>query len=125
MSSKAENQMSKVDMMKWALVVILLAGAVVGNSMLGHVSTSFRAIGVIVLVLVAAFVASKTEKGAQFLGFAKDSRTEVRKVVWPTRKEAMHTTLIVLAATLAVALLLWGLDAILMRIVGFAAGMGL
>jgi len=58
------------------------------------------------------------------LSFAKESRTEVRKVVWPTRQEANQTTLIVLAATLVMALILWGLDGIIVRVVGFITGIG-
>ncbi len=65
-----------------------------------------------------------TEKGSTFLSFAKESRTEVRKVVWPTRQEANQTTLIVLAATLIMALILWGLDGIIVRVVGFITGIG-
>ena len=72
---------------------------------------------------VAAGVAAVTGKGRQFLTFAKESRTEVRKVVWPTRQEATQTTLIIAVATAIIALLLWGMDAILVRIVGFLTGL--
>lgn len=122
MSANAESQSNPADKMKWILAIALLAAAVVGNYIYDDVSVVFRALGVIVLVVIAGVVASQTAKGQQFLGFAKDSRTEVRKVVWPTRKEAIHTTAIVLVATVIVALLLWGLDGILVRVVGMATG---
>jgi preprotein translocase subunit SecE len=57
------------------------------------------------------------------VSFAKESRTEVRKVVWPSRQEATQTTLIVVVATVIVALILWGLDGILVRVVGFLTGL--
>ena len=57
------------------------------------------------------------------MSFAKESRTEVRKVVWPSRQEATQTTLIVVVATVIVALILWGLDGILVRVVGFLTGL--
>jgi preprotein translocase subunit SecE len=85
-------------------------------------SVVLRAASVVILVALAGFLAATTEKGKTFLGFAKESRTEVRKVVWPSRKEATQTTLIVLAVTVLVALLLWGLDGILVRVVGLATG---
>ena len=85
-------------------------------------SVVLRALGVVVLVVVAGLVAAQTNKGKTFLGFAKESRTEVRKVVWPTRKEASQTTLIVIVATVIVALILWGLDGIFVRVVGLATG---
>jgi preprotein translocase subunit SecE len=70
-------------------------------------------------------VASTTQKGSDFITFAKESRTEVRKVVWPSRQEATQTTLIVLVATLIMALLLWGMDGIIVRVVGFLTGIGI
>jgi preprotein translocase subunit SecE len=50
---------------------------------------------------------------------------EVRKVIWPTRQEAIQTTMIVLAATAFMSLILWGLDAILVRLVAFVTGVGI
>ncbi|RUO27528.1 preprotein translocase subunit SecE [Aliidiomarina sanyensis] len=122
MSEKTENQGNPMDVVKWVVVGLLLAGAVIGNNIYGDMSVVLRAAGVVIAVAVAAFVASQTTKGRVFLGFAKESRTEVRKVVWPTRKEASQTTLIVLVVTLIVALILWGLDGILVRVVGLATG---
>ena len=68
-------------------------------------------------------VAWQTFKGRTFLAFAKEARIEVRKVVWPTRQETTHTTLIVMVATVIMALILWGLDGILFRAVGFLTGL--
>lgn len=121
-ANTTENAANPMDSVKWVIAIGLLAAAVVGNYILGDMSVVVRAIGVIVLVVIAAFIAASTTKGTTFLGFAKESRTEVRKVVWPSRKEATHTTLIVLGATVIVALILWGLDGILVRVVGFATG---
>src|SRR5690554_6773332 len=125
MSANTETTSNPLDSLKWIIAIGLLAAAVVGNYMLGDVSLAYRAPAIIVLVLAAAGTLATTVRGAQFLGCAKESRTEVRKVVWPTRKGATHPTLIVLLATFIVALVLWGLDGILVRVVGFAAGMSI
>jgi preprotein translocase subunit SecE len=122
MNVKTENQRNPIDIAKWVIVVALLVAAVVGNNIYGDMSVVLRAASVVILVALAGFLAATTEKGKTFLGFAKESRTEVRKVVWPSRKEATQTTLIVLAVTVLVALLLWGLDGILVRVVGLATG---
>ena len=82
-----------------------------------------RAVGVVVAVAVALGLLATTEKGRTFIAFAKESRIEVRKVVWPTRQETTHTTFIVMLATVVMALILWGLDGILFRIVGFLTGL--
>ena len=124
MSEKTENQSNALDMLKWVVVFALLAGLVTANTMYGEISVLYRAIAIVVVVAVAGFIAATTEKGSTFLSFAKESRTEVRKVVWPTRQEANQTTLIVLAVTLVMALILWGLDGIIVRVVGFITGIG-
>ena len=124
MSEKTENQSNALDIFKWVVVFALLAGLVTANTMYGEISVLYRAIAIVVVVGIAGFIAATTEKGSTFLSFAKESRTEVRKVVWPTRQEANQTTLIVLAATLIMALILWGLDGIIVRVVGFITGIG-
>ena len=45
--------------------------------------------------------------GKGFIAFAKDSYKEVRKVVWPTRKEALQTTLVVFGFVFVMAMFLW------------------
>ena len=114
---------SAMDSVKWIVAIALLAGAVVGNHMYADQSVLLRAIGVVVAVAAGLGIASLTEKGRTFLAFAKESRIEVRKVVWPTRQETTHTTLIVMVATVIMALILWGLDGILFRAVGFLTGL--
>jgi len=125
MSVNTEKQSNPMDSIKWVIAFALLAAAVVGNYVYDDLSVVVRAASVVVLVAAALFVAATTEKGSKFIGFSKESRIEVRKVVWPSRKEATHTTLIILLATVIVALLLWGLDGIMVRLVGFATGVGL
>lgn len=124
MSTASETPKSGFDVVKWLLVFVILSLAVVGNYIY-ELSALERAIAVVVLVLVAGVVAAQTHKGKTFISFAKEARTEVRKVVWPTRQETMQTTLVVLVATLIMGLLLWGLDAILLRVVSFLTGLGI
>ncbi|NDV92439.1 preprotein translocase subunit SecE [Alteromonas sp. 345S023] len=124
MSEKTENQSNGLDMFKWVIVFALLAGLVTANTMYGEISVLYRAIAAVVVVAISGFLAASTVKGSTFLSFAKESRTEVRKVVWPTRQEANQTTLIVLAATAVMSLILWGLDGIIVRLVSFVTGIG-
>ncbi|KFZ30036.1 preprotein translocase subunit SecE [Pseudidiomarina salinarum] len=124
MSANTETQSSSFDSIKWLVAIALLAAAVVGNYYYGEqVSVLYRAIGVVLLVIVAGVVAGLTDKGRRFRTFAKESRTEIRRVVWPSRQEATQTTIIVVVATALIALLLWGMDAILVRVVGFFTGL--
>ncbi|REL30989.1 preprotein translocase subunit SecE [Thalassotalea euphylliae] len=124
MNASAENQETgSLDGVKWGVIFLLLGGAVVGNFYFAEQSVLLRAVGVVAAIIVAGLVAMQTEKGRTFVAFAKESRTEVRKVVWPTRQEAVQTTGIVLVATLIMSLLLWGLDSVLFWVVGFITGL--
>ncbi|WP_025506803.1 preprotein translocase subunit SecE, partial [Vibrio parahaemolyticus] len=107
---------------KWFAAFVLAAAAVVGNYLYGEMSVVVRAAGVVVLIAAALGVAATTTKGKAAISFAKESRMEVRKVVWPTRQETMQTTLIVLAVSIVMALVLWGIDGIMVRLVALATG---
>lgn len=124
MNASTENQPSgSPDSLKWVVIFLILVGAVVGNYVYGEQSVLIRAIAVVFAIAIAGLIAMQTEKGRTAVEFAKESRTEVRKVVWPTRQEAVQTTGIVLVATLIMALLLWGLDSLLFWVVGFITGL--
>ena len=117
-----ETTTSRFDTLKWIVVVALLAVAVVGNSYFDDQSLLYRVLGILALALVAGGVALQTAKGAAFWALVKGSRTEIRKVVWPTRQETVQTTMIVVAFVLLVALILWGLDSFLGWLVSLAIG---
>ena len=123
MSTNVETPSSGMESVKWLVAIALLAGAVVGNHMYADQSVLLRAIGVVVAIAAGLAIASQTFKGRTFLAFAKEARIEVRQVIWPTRQETTHTTLIVMVATVIMALILWGLDGILFRAVGFLTGL--
>lgn len=125
MSEKTENPSNPLDMLKWLIVIGLLGGVVAGNYMYEEYSVLYRALAAVVTVVIAGFIAASTEKGSTFINFAKDSKTEVRKVVWPTRQEAMQTTGIVLVAVFIVGLILYFLDMIIVEVVSLITGLGI
>jgi preprotein translocase subunit SecE len=124
MNANVESESSNVmDTVKWILVAGILIGTVVANNIYAEVSVLLRAGVFVVSVAVCMFLASQTDKGRTFLEFAKESRTEVRRVIWPTRQEAVHTTMIIGAVTAITAIFLWGLDSLLLWAVGFVTGL--
>jgi preprotein translocase subunit SecE len=125
MSENTENVSKPLDKLKWLITFSLLVGIVVVNHYFEELSVLYFALLAVTAVVVAGYVASTTVKGSAFITFAKDSRTEVRKVVWPTRQETTTTTMIVLAATVVMSLILWGLDGIIVEIVSFITGLGI
>lgn len=113
MNSKVSSDVSKFDSLKWLLVVAILAVGVVGNSIYANESLLYRVLALLVLAVLAGFIALKTAKGQAFFTLFKEAKNEIRKVVWPTRQETLQTTVIVVIAVLIVGLLLWGLDTLL------------
>lgn len=113
MESKAQQSAGRLDTVKWLVVFILVAIGVVGNQYFAGESVLYRALGLVVLALVAAFVALQTDRGRRFATLLKEARVEIRKVVWPTRPELIQTTVIVVVFVLIVALILWGMDSLI------------
>ena len=113
MSTKAELYDDRIDIPKWIVVAIIVVAGVYGNHYFAAEPVLYRALALVVLGLVAGFVALQTSKGKAFWALLKEARIEIRKVVWPTRPETTQTTLIVVAVVLVMALILWGLDTLL------------
>ncbi|WP_086981797.1 preprotein translocase subunit SecE [Vibrio aphrogenes] len=124
MKAKAETHESSkaADTFKWLITFALLAAAVVGNYLYGEMSVAIRAAAVVILIAAALGVAALTTKGKAAIAFAREAKLEVRKVIWPTRQETMQTTFIVLAVSIVMALLLWGIDGIMVRLIALATG---
>ena len=99
------------------------SSVIVGNFLYRDIMLAIRALAVVILIAAAGGVALLTTKGKATVAFAREARTEVRKVIWPTRQETLHTTLIVAAVTAVMSLILWGLDGILVRLVSFITGL--
>lgn len=122
MKAKVEAQEPRADGLKWSVVVLLAIAAVVGNYYFSSEPVIFRAIAIVVVALVAGYVALQTAKGHKFARFAKESRAEIRKVVWPTRQETIQTTLIVVAFVLVMAIILWALDSLFGWVISIIVG---
>jgi len=73
---------------------------------------------------VSVFIASQTALGRSTWSFIGATRTEVRKVVWPTRAETMQTTMAVLFVVVVMGILLWLLDMVLLRAIRLLTGQG-
>ena len=117
-----EASASRFDSIKWIIVATLVAAGVYGNSYFAAESLLYRVLGLLALAVVAGLIALQTAQGATFWDLVKGSRTEIRKVVWPTRQETVQTTLIVVAFVILVALILWGLDSLLGWLVSLVIG---
>ncbi|MDN3988918.1 preprotein translocase subunit SecE [Zwartia vadi] len=106
-----ENVTSTADRLKLALSVLVIIAGIVGFSMLESKLPMVGRIAVFIgSLILAAVIAWFSEPGRRTIAFAQDSYNEVRRVVWPTRKETMQMTGIVFAFVAVMGLFLWVLD---------------
>ena len=109
-SSQVETVSTNADKAKLGLAVVLLLASLVGFYLLAK-QGQVAQWGALIAGLVAAVVVFlSSELGKQFLAFWRDSWREVKKVVWPARKEAMQMTAYVFAFVVVMALFLWLTD---------------
>ncbi len=112
MVAKADTEESgKLDSLKFLVVIALLISAIWQFYYFGEESLLYRVLGILAISGAAMAVLYTTQKGYGLWLFARDARTEVRKVIWPTRQETMQTTLMVVIMVFVVGLMLWAIDA--------------
>lgn len=122
MNAKVEKESSGLDSLKWVLVIALVSVGVVGNHYFSAESLLYRVLALLVLAVVAGWIALQTSKGKRFATLVSEAKVEIRKVVWPTRQELTQTTMIVIVFVLVVALILWGADSLIGWIVSLVIG---
>jgi len=105
-----ETVSTSADKAKLAVAGLLVIGAVAAFYALGKQDLWLRVVALIVLLIAAAGVFFVSEPGRQLIAYGQESVKEVRKVVWPTRKEAMQMTGYVFAFVFVMALFLWLTD---------------
>ena len=107
---QVETVSTGADKAKLAGAVLLLVGAVVVFYVLGKQDLWVRVVALLAMIGMAIALFFTSESGKQLIAFGRDSVREVKKVVWPTRKEAGQMTGYVFAFVLVMALFLWVTD---------------
>ena len=118
---KAQSQ-TKHDFWIWILIVALLVIAIGANFYFREIVWSLRLVGWIIVAAIEIALFALTTSGKKFWKFAKESRLELRKVVWPNRQQTIRTTAIIAGLVLVAALLMWGVDSILLWLIGLLTG---
>ena len=102
-----------LDNLKWLLAILVFGAAVVGNSYFVEVAFLYRVLGVVFLFILGLVLISFTSFGSNSIKLIRESRTEIRKVVWPTRMETTQTFLVVFISIIVLCLFFWGLESLL------------
>ena len=104
-----------IDKVKIAIALLVMGAGVYGYYQLPvlmgqDVSILLRVALVLVSLVVALGIAATSAQGSALIEFSKGSRSELRKMVWPTKQETIQTTMIVLVMVVLVAIFLWLID---------------
>ena len=109
-TTQVETVNAGADKAKLAAAVALVIASVAGFYLLSKQGPIVQWAALLVGLVVAAAVFLVSESGRQFVAFARDAWREVKKVVWPTRKETVQMTAYVFAFVVIMALFLWLTD---------------
>ncbi|HEU5294273.1 MAG TPA: preprotein translocase subunit SecE [Burkholderiaceae bacterium] len=108
--ASVETVSTAADKAKLALAGVLVLGAIVAFYLLGQKDMWIRVVALLALLAAGAAMFLVSESGKQLIAFGRDAAREVRKVVWPSRKEAIQMTGYVFAFVVVMALFLWLTD---------------
>ena len=112
-ATNIETQSSVLDKIKLVLAIAMVIAAIGGFYYFSEESLLYRVLGLLAVALAAVGIALTTQSGKYLVGFMGNARTEVRKMVWPTRVETMQTTLVVVLLVAVLAVFLLMIDSIL------------
>jgi len=125
MVAKTETGVSnKLDTFKLVIAVAVLLAGIAGFYYYAEESLLYRVLGLLVLVGLAIGIVYTTQMGQAIVSFGRESRAEVRKVVWPTGQETVQTTIMVVVAVILLGIFLWLVDMVLLKAVQLLTGQG-
>lgn len=109
-TSQVETVNTGADKAKLGLAGALVIGAIVLFYVLSKQGALAQWAALLVGLGAAVVVFAASESGKELVAFGRDAWREVKKVVWPTRKEAMQMTAYVFAFVVIMATFLWTTD---------------
>ena len=111
-----------IDRLRWLTAVALILVGIGGNWYFQSESLLLRVAALLAIIGLSILIIWNSKKGQEIVSLLRESRSEVRRVVWPTNQETNQTTLIVLVIVLIFSLILWGLDSLLGWIISSIIG---
>lgn len=116
------NSGSRVDMLRWLLLGLLLLLGIVFNDYLRGISLNLCLLAWCAILSGCGWLFLGTAVGQEFKRFVALACQEMAQVVWPSRDEVTRTTAMVAVIVFAVSFVLWFIDLILVRVLGFFIG---
>jgi len=109
-TTQVETVSTSADKAKLAAAVVLAVGAIVAFYLLSRQGSLAQWAALLVGLAAAVGAFASSESGRQLWAFGRDAWREVKKVVWPTRKEATQMTAYVFAFVAVMSVFLWLTD---------------
>lgn len=123
MATQEKNASSWLDTALLWLAIAVLCASIFGYYWFEPTVTDLvRVLGILGGGIVAVLIALQTDIGKAAWSYIKGSRTELRRVVWPNRRETVQTTLMVIVVVLVIAVFIWAMDIVLAWGVQIIAG---
>ena len=122
MTGKSNNEKQPLNIILWGATVVLVVIALWANYHFSQIALPLRMIGWLCVIGIGLGFVVLTSQGRRAIGQLSDARSELRKVVWPTRQEVVQMTFMVIAFVAVMSLILWGLDSVLLYVVGLLTG---
>ena len=113
MTEQVQQSVTVLDTAKLAAGAVILAAGIAAFYLLPDLPIWLRWIFVLAALVLGTLVGLQSAPGKTFWGFVQASRTELRKVVWPTASETRQVTLVVFVMIIVLALFFWALDSLL------------
>lgn len=114
MATQQNSTSSWLDTALLWLAIVVLCGSIFGYYWYAaSVTDVIRVIGMLAGVVVAVLIALQTAIGKTAWSYIRGSRAEMRRVVWPTRRETVQTTMMVIVVVLILAIFIWAMDIVL------------
>jgi preprotein translocase subunit SecE len=124
MEAKLESRPTILDTILLLLSVVILVGSIYAYYYFSSENALLRTAGVMIAFVIAVWVALQSAQGRTLWAFIQSSRSELRRVVWPTREEALQTTLIVIVFAIIMGTFFWLLDIVLLWFTRLITGQG-
>ena len=120
-----KKNIKNIKVLQWFCIFIILFITIIYNFLFSDVIFIFRILCNLCLICSAFFVFLYTKTGKKLLFLITESKHEIKKIIWPSKKETLYTTFIVSIVTVIISLLIWGIDNILFHLVSFITNLRL
>ena len=113
-----------LDKLKNSLSILCVVASIYAfnSSFVADYPVYLKLLTLLILFVVAGFIFHSSSTGKTFKTYVLNSTSEVKKVVWPNKKETSQMTLVVFVFVLLMGIFLWLIDSLLSWLIKILLG---